>query len=593
MPLSPSDKHFWAALTLLGCSGTPVTEPIGESAEPLINGTVAANLYTGVAARGAGCSSVLVAPRVMLTSAHCVQNYALGCTTVAAAPLSVTFAETGGGWANQASYDARTRAVRDLAWRPELFDLSQCPASATYNCTTPLRTNIDHSSELVVLYLEDDAPPDVTPLPILIAHALDTSESAAEIGVFTDLADWVDSAEPVVTTVGYGDGSHPYNLPGGVQTGRDYGVQRWLATQSEFDPLNGTEDCNTLAEPALRPAVVVKPKDLSWAQTGTPENALPGTQYPGFQHSTTGGGDSGGPVLVGAGASAKGDQPTPLPNPGPGDSYDPSKNYIVGTASLWVKGQQLGTIYTPTWSQSAATFLLDALRDSDGDGFADPVDDDSDNDGCDDDIDQHPNQGSTAIGTLLHINCQHQSSTWYLDEGVDSDGDGLKNCQDPNDDDDDYLDGNDDCPVHSGPICAKVAETCPWNPIFFDCVFAGCNETLRFTNVVNPDPTRIYSFAIRRAAEHVIVVSPATGLSVEQSAAILAGQAAAARRSSTPELFVLEVVGPDRRVRGSVAAYDSRGARIGNLRGANALELRFDASGQAIEILGARVDAQR
>ncbi len=133
----------------------------------------------------------------------------------------------------------------------------------------------------------------------------------------------------------------------------------------------------------------------------------------------------------------------------------------------------------------------------------------------------------------------------------------------------------------------------PLEPGLFDCRLAGCNETLRFTNVVNPDPTRVYSFAIRRAAERVLIVSPAAGLSIEQSAAILAGQAAGARRSSTSELFLLEVLGPDRRVRGSVAAYDSRGVRVGNLRSANALELRFDASGQAIEILGARVEAQR
>lgn len=587
-----SAKPFLGLLALWGCGEGPAATPLESAVEPLINGTVAADLYTGVAARGGGCSSVLVAPRVMLTSAHCVQSHALNCTTATETPFTVTFAEAAGGWADQASYDARTRAVRGLAWRPELFDLAQCPASATYNCANQQRANIDHSSELVVLYLKNDAPPDVTPLPILIAHDLDTSESAAEIGTFTDLEAWVDSAEPVVTTVGYGAGSHAYDVSGAQRLGRDYGQQRWIATQSEFDPLNGTEDCDTLAEPALRPAVVVSPKDLSWAQTGDPSGALPGTQYPGFQHSSSGGGDSGGPVLVGAGPAAKGDQPTPLPPPTGGDSYDPNKNYVAGTASLWVPGQVLGTRFTPTWSLGAAAFLVDALRDSDGDGFADPVDDDSDNDGCDDDEDQHPEQGKVAVGTLLHVNCSPHTSPWYVDEGLDSDGDGLKNCEDPNDDNDAHPDDDDDCPVHAGSFCAKVAETCPWNPVFFDCLLAGCNESLRFTNVVNPDPTRVYSFAIRRAAERVLVVSPAAGLSVEQSAAILAGQAATAR-SATPELLLLEVVGPDRRVRGSVAAYGSRGVRVGDLRSASALELRFDATGQAIEILGARAEARR
>jgi hypothetical protein len=123
-------KTELAALSALsmaiGCYASDEGPAVAVTEQAVINGTVANGKYTGVGQlHGGGCSAVLVAPRVMLTSAHCMQDHALGCTTLAATAMNVVFAEPNGGWADQASYDARTVAIESFAVRPELFDLSQ------------------------------------------------------------------------------------------------------------------------------------------------------------------------------------------------------------------------------------------------------------------------------------------------------------------------------------------------------------------------------------------------------------------------------------------------------------------------------------
>jgi hypothetical protein len=372
-----------------------------------------------------------------------------------------------------------------------------------------------------------------------------------------------------------------------VARGLDFGQQRWLETETKFDSYGGTLDCNTLKTPSVERGVVVSPKDIS--PSDVPGLIVPsGFEVPGAEHSHTGKGDSGGPVLVGTGPSARGDNPTPLPPPAVGDFYDPAKHYVVGTASAFVNTENtLKTAFTPTYTAGAAAFLRDALHDSDDDGYADPVDDDADNDGCENDVDQHPNDDSVRVGTLLNPNCTPHTSGWYKTEGGNSDGDGLLDCEDLDDDNDNIPDTGDDCPVHVGPWCIKAGHTCPWDPRIFHCIFGACNESLRFQNVVNPDPTRRFIFPIHSFAERTVVVGPATGLSVEESALVLAGQVA--RNAEAPatapsELFVLEVIDREQRVLTSVAAYGAAGVRVGNLRGARALELHFSVDGQSLEI---------
>ena len=571
--------------TSIGCAAAGDELGVGVTSQAVINGTVANNLYTGVGQlHGGGCSAVLVAPRVMLTSAHCLQDHALGCTTLAATPMNVVFAQANGGWSGEASYLARTVAIEGFAARPELFDLGQCEVSDTFHCGPSLRENIDHSKELVVLYLADEAPADAVPLPIMVHPNVDTTHFAAEVGKFSGLPTWVDDNEPVVTTVGYGVGSHAYAVDGDQVRGRDYGVQRWIATSTSFAGYLGASDCNSEQPWSTEPGVVVAPDDLSPSQVGDADLVAAGASFAGSDFSHSGGGDSGGPILVGKGSASNGVSPTALPPPSASSSYDANRSYIAGTASLWVgTATEFRTAFTPTWTLAAGTFLKQALHDSDQDGYADAVDDDTDNDGCDDDADQHPSDRWVPIGTVHHLNCRPHSSPWLGDEGTDSDGDGLLNCEDPNDDNDAFLDGPDDCPVHTSGLCYRVGETCPLEPLFFDCRLGGCNELLvRISSVINPDPTRTWSYAVRSIDARTIVVSAPRELAIDTAAKIFTGIGA---RAPTGDLLI-ELVGSDGRARATLALYEPTRATIGRLSGTTSLELRFATDGKSLSVQG-------
>jgi hypothetical protein len=579
----PSPIRGTLAALLLSSCVAPAEDPVVGSSNGVINGDVANGVYTGVARlTGVDCSAVLVAPRVMLTSAHCVSDYALQCTSVASEPLGVTFAEPAGGWVDAASYDTRTVPVQALVQRPEIFDLSQCAGGDSFHCGNPTRESIDHSRELVVLYLAEDAPPDAVPLPILVHGNTDTTHSAAEVAKVTGLTTWVGAETPLVTTVGYGIGSHAYTVGSAQVRGRDFGIQRWTGTLSAFAGFLGNSDCDSLRPSSNQPGVVVSPDDLSLSDVVDPTMVAPGESYWPSTQAHSGTGDSGGPILVGAGPSANGVSPDPLPTPVSG-TYDPSRNYVAGTASLWVgSGEMLVSAFTPTWTFDASAFLMDALHDSDGDDYADPVDDDVDGDGCDNDVDQHPDDAYVRIGTTLHINCNPSSSAWYGYEGSHSDSDGVPDCQDDDDDGDGIADALDSCPADASQVCMTLGSVCPWTRIFFDCRIAGCLDLfVRLSRLVNPDPTRELAFRVlvpRAYRDNEVVIAPAEGMTVEESAAALTS----GHRSETLLLDVEEADGTET----AIAAYSPSSVRVTDLRGASALALRFSRDGRLLEIRG-------
>jgi hypothetical protein len=569
----------------VGCYAADEAPAVAVTGEAVINGTVANARYTGVGQlHGGGCSAVLVAPRVMLTSGHCVRDYVLGCTTLAANPLNVVFAENNGGWAGEASYDARTVAIEGMVARPEVFDLSQCDASDTYNCSPSERKNLDHSKELVVLYLADDAPAGAVPLPIMVHPSVDTSHFAAEVGKFSGLTTWVNNNDPVVTTVGYGVGSHAYTVDGAQVRGRDYGVQRWIATTSTFANHLGAADCNSDEPSTSEPGVVVAADGLSKTEVGNASDVAAGADFSSSNFSHSGEGDSGGPILVGKGSSSNGVSPTVLPAPSAASSYDVNRSYIAGTASLWVgTSTEFRTAFTPTWTLAASNFLKDALHDTDQDGWADPVDEDIDGDGCNNGADQHPEDRWVRIGTVHHLNCRPNSSPWLGDESLDSDGDGLRNCEDPNDDNQGGLDGLDSCPVHANQVCYRAGSTCPLEPLFFDCRLGGCNDLLiRISSVINPDPTRTWTYAVKSIDARTIVVSAPRDLGLDASARVFAGIGVRAPLGA----LLVEVVDINGRARGTIALYEPSRATIGSLTGATSLQLRLGSDGQSIDIRG-------
>ncbi|MEW6417704.1 MAG: hypothetical protein AB1480_06240 [Nitrospirota bacterium] len=143
----------------------------------------------------------------------------------------------------------------------------------------------------------------------------------------------------------------------------------------------------------------------------------------------------------------------------------------------------------------------------------DVCDDDLDGDGCYNDFDQHPDQRFVAAGTIPVIPGTCGSGieyvTNYEDEKGNLDGDVLKNCEDCDDDGDGLCDpgwppanwqgpscictGTDPCPIDSDNELCKIPTgnplICP--PSWFVCAGGNCVEFfLKFTSVINPDPTR-------------------------------------------------------------------------------------------------------
>jgi hypothetical protein len=82
--------------------------------------------------------------------------------------------------------------------------------------------------------------------------------------------------------------------------------------------------------------------------------------------------------------------------------------------------------------------------DHEHDGKGDACDNDDDNDGCKDREDHDPLQAFVVTGYYIGPLCNPSSGPVYTFDGVDTDGDHLLNCKDP-DDDEDGSDGQDTC----------------------------------------------------------------------------------------------------------------------------------------------------
>ena len=94
----------------------------------------------------------------------------------------------------------------------------------------------------------------------------------------------------------------------------------------------------------------------------------------------------------------------------------------------------------------------EGFKDTDKDSFADCVDPDDDGDGDPDVTDCKP-LDPTVSGLLPEIcNGQDDDCDGDIDEGFgDSDGDGVGDCLDPDDDNDGILDAQDNCPLDKNP----------------------------------------------------------------------------------------------------------------------------------------------
>jgi hypothetical protein len=245
-------------------------------------------------------------------------------------------------------------------------------------------------------------------------------------------------------------------------------------------------------------------------------------------------------------------------------------------------------------------------HDLDGDGLGNACDSDIDGDLCDNDADQHPMESMIEVGRSTGPCCSGENDEILLWEGEDSDRDGARNCEDPDDDNDGVCDdaaavrgvctaGPDPCPAGDiGGIpgtCTRIVP-CPCAPLdWLDCRLGDCYQFLvKVVSVINPDPTRALVFEhVEIAAQRLYVQAP-PGMSVMETAeamlsgglragaggAVAAGGAGAAggdvdgdgagRAGLRLELWRRGGAGGREQFIALIAEYDPSSVRVGDLR---------------------------
>ena len=184
------------------------------------------------------------------------------------------------------------------------------------------------------------------------------------------------------------------------------------------------------------------------------------------------------------------------------DCVEDSKDNCKGVSNAGQQDQD-GDGFGNECDNCPGTQNKDQLN-TDGDQQGDACDLDDDNDLCVDTADDKPTQDSSIVGFRLAVNCPDKTKDVWGWDGEDPDGDGMRNCADTDDDNDDVLDANDKCPVDEpqtgGPPgfeCMKSPVSCPLQVPWDVCMFGGCNQFLiKILSVINPNPVIIDKFRI-------------------------------------------------------------------------------------------------
>lgn len=224
--------------------------------------------------------------------------------------------------------------------------------------------------------------------------------------------------------------------------------------------------------------------------------------------------------------------------------------------------------------------------DTDGDGRGDLCDFDDDGDGCLDRHDQNPLQTNVRIGTLLHPNCSPTTSPALGSEAFDSDNDGIRNCADPDDDNDGTADADDLCPVSGATnLCVWPGRSCPLHPIFFTCRGGACNQQLlRVQELINPDPThRLFYEILSVDGDEIIVSTLASRTLVDSSNGIRGLLPSVSGRLPRGALAMEIVSRTTGRPMLDVATYVPSSVQVGRLSGTR---LSVKVGGSAITVQG-------
>ncbi len=224
--------------------------------------------------------------------------------------------------------------------------------------------------------------------------------------------------------------------------------------------------------------------------------------------------------------------------------------------------------------------------DSDLDGVGDACDPDIDGDGCCNDIsvkdatcdgvDQHPNDKYITVGIYV-TNCPGDN-TFKVSEAIDSDGDGILNCADEDDDEDGLKDNEDPCIISAdGMDCIRAGPSCPLQSLFDLCKLGGgCLELLlKIASVINPDPntTSYLEFGI---AENALYLSDVANRSRRETVKALLGQLPAGAGPLRERLLSMDIVRrSDKSLVTNVMTYDPAEIEIGGFDRGRLLRLEL------------------
>jgi Zn-dependent metalloprotease len=212
-------------------------------------------------------------------------------------------------------------------------------------------------------------------------------------------------------------------------------------------------------------------------------------------------------------------------------------------------------------------------EDLDLDGEGDACDNDLDGDGCPNQRDQHPTSAVARSGSYVSATCNPRGGDVYASEAGQHDGDGLRDCEDLDDDGDGIPDDPDPCPLVPGidPGQCQEFRNCGVTPKdwWLICAFGGCNDyQARFNDVINPDPTRTLIFDQVQIVNQTLYLQPSFGTTVQQVSRLLvpqigpAGFAPASASRWRVELWTRPSVGQPARLAAVVGDFDPASVQL-------------------------------
>lgn len=167
-----------------------------------------------------------------------------------------------------------------------------------------------------------------------------------------------------------------------------------------------------------------------------------------------------------------------------------------------------------------------ATIDTDGDGVGDPCDPNDDNDACDDASDQHPLEAEVEVGKVAYADCEVGEEPLLASESADPDEDGLPSCEDPDDDGDGMPDDEDPCPALPGAQgCVVPGVECPPVPPPWKTLCAGpsCGLDFQLVLLLVGDPDEEVVFEHFQVLGGSIVVPPLPGRTLSETRRALGG----------------------------------------------------------------------